>query len=114
MKVQKSFVDTNEEIKVSVKVKNTGQLYGEEVVQLYVGCDSNEVERFKKELKGFKRVQLNPEEEKEVTFTFKPTDLAYYSPESKSWITELCDYNIYVGSSSASKDLLHGTVRVTE
>jgi len=60
---RKKALDTDS-ITVSVKIKNTGKIAGKEIVQLYVAPKSNVVIRPPKELKGFKKVSLNPGEEK--------------------------------------------------
>ena len=53
---------------VSVKIKNTGDMTGKEVIQLYVRDVESSVIRPEKELKGFEKVELKPGEEKTVTF----------------------------------------------
>src|SRR6185437_16011783 len=58
-------------LEVSVKVTNTGEVAGEEVVQLYVRDVAGEVVRPLKELKGFRKIKLQPGEVQEVTFLLK-------------------------------------------
>ena len=70
-------------VEVRVRIKNTGYLAGKEVVQLYVSDLESSLPRPVKELKGFQKVSLQPGEEKEVCFTLKPRDLAYYDPYRK-------------------------------
>jgi len=89
-----------------VKVKNTGSREGAEVVQLYAGFPGSQVERPEKILKGFRKVNLLPGEEKEIEFALPAADLAYYDDSSKNWVTEKSKYKLSVGSSS-SKDKLH-------
>jgi len=83
----------------TVKVENTGNYDGEEVVQLYVrdlfGC----VVRPVKELKGFKKLFLKKGESQTVTFTLTPGDLKFYNDEVKL-INEAGDYELFVGNSS--------------
>ena len=57
---------------INVKVKNTGKTAGKEVVQLYISDKKSSLPRPAKELKGFQKVDLQPGEEKEVTFTITP------------------------------------------
>ncbi|HEU5138477.1 MAG TPA: beta-glucosidase BglX [Bacillales bacterium] len=68
----------SDSITVSVKVKNTGKVAGEEVVQLYVRDLVGEVVRPVKELKAFEKIKLQSGEEKEITFTLTEKQLRYY------------------------------------
>ncbi|MGD6840805.1 fibronectin type III-like domain-contianing protein, partial [Bacillus thuringiensis] len=65
-------------ITVSVKVKNIGNVAGDEIVQLYVRDVVGEVIRPLKELKDFKKIILDPDEEKEVMFILKEEQLHYH------------------------------------
>lgn len=86
---------------VSLKVKNTGKMTGKEVVQLYVGKEDSSIPRAKKELKAFRKIELQPGEEKTVEFAINPqNDLQYYDESTNSWKTENGKYTIYIGSSS--------------
>jgi len=115
LRVESNEVAKDGSIEVSVDVTNTGEMAGEEVAQLYVGCKGSAVERAVKELKGFRRVLLQPGETKTVTFTLPVSELAYYSLEKKSWVVEPIEYQVRAGSSSADKDLLpEETFRVRE
>jgi len=93
-------------LRVSVEVTNTGHVAGEEVAQLYTGCEGSEVERPLKELKGFVKVNLAPGETKRVDFTLAARQLAYYREQSASWIVEPITYTAYVGPSSRTQELL--------
>ena len=59
-----------------------------------------------KDLKGFLRVSLLPDESKSVTFEIKPEDLAYYDVARQAWEIEEIEYLVYAGSSSRRQDLL--------
>lgn len=96
----------NGKIAVSVDVKNTGKMAGDEVVQLYVGYKNSGVERHVKDLKGFTKVSLEPGQEKAVTIELDSRELAYYCVTSKGWIVEDIVYIAMIGASSADKDLL--------
>ncbi|MBQ1223173.1 MAG: fibronectin type III-like domain-contianing protein, partial [Oscillospiraceae bacterium] len=96
------------DVKVSLKVKNTGKMAGDEVVQLYVeDCESTVVTP-PKLLKGFKRISLEPGVEKEVSFTLD--EKAFRLMNAKyEWVVEPGDFRIMVGASS--RDIrLEGTV----
>lgn len=93
------------ELTVAAKITNAGNLAGEEVVQLYVGYPASRVDRPVRELKGFTRVHLAPDESKTVSFTLRGSDLAYYDAEKGLWEVEETEYAVYVGSSSRPEDL---------
>ncbi len=92
-------LNPGDSISVSVDVENTGTVAGDEVVQLYVHAQSKLI-RPKKELKGFKRITLQPAETKTVNFWLKHEDLRYYDETTRTFIVESEAVNIYVGSSS--------------
>lgn len=94
------------EVEVAVSVRNAGTRAGDEIVQLYVGCQEPGVERFVKELRGFERVSLAPGETAMVKFVLTPEDLAYYDDERASWRVQAGRHSAYVGSSSAASDLV--------
>ncbi len=104
------------EVTVSVDVQNTGDIDGEEVVQLYVGFDNTKVAdsigRPKKELKAFDRVALSAGEKKTVTLTIDPEDLTYWNAEVGKMILEKMEYQLYVGASSDPADLLTGAFTI--
>ncbi|KAF7536876.1 hypothetical protein G7054_g4146 [Neopestalotiopsis clavispora] len=88
----------------SVKVSNTGSVAGREVVQLYVTpASTTSVWRPQKELKGFKKILLQPGESKQVDFE---VDLkmacSYWDKEKKAWSLDSGDYGVLVGSLGAN------------
>ena len=91
----------DDQLEISVKVKNTGAVAGKEVVQLYIGDDKSSVVRPLKELKHFQKIALNPGEEQTVTFIVSADDLKYYDEASKDWTAEAGKFKAYIGSSSA-------------
>lgn len=98
-------------LSVSVKVKNTGDRAGSEVVQLYVGDVDSAVVRPIRELKGFAKINLQPGEQKTVTFNLGKRAFAYYNEQIKDWHVETGDFLISVGRSS-KEILLCKSVRV--
>ena len=90
----------SESILVSVNVKNTGKLDGDEVVQLYVEYPDSKVERPIKQLKGFKRVFIRAGETVTVDIPLKPEDLAYWNVAKHAFTVEKGTVNLMVGSSS--------------
>ncbi|KXA99677.1 glycosyl hydrolase family 3 [candidate division MSBL1 archaeon SCGC-AAA259O05] len=93
-------MDDQEDLTVTVTVKNTGDLAGKETVQLYVGHEDPKLTRPPKELKSFKKVALKPGESKTVEFTLRGRDFSYYDPSREEWVVETGVYDILVGSSS--------------
>ena len=89
-----------EPMTVRVKVKNEGTMEAKEVVQLYVRAKSSTVLRPDKELKAFRKVHLQPGEEKTVELTLLPKDFAFYESERHSWLVEPGEYTLLVGNSS--------------
>lgn len=90
----------NGEITFSVKVKNTGDVDGAEVVQLYIAEKKPAVERPVKELKAFDKVFLKAGEEKTVTFTIDKEALSYYDVEVNDWVAKNGKFDAIVGASS--------------
>jgi beta-glucosidase len=84
---------------VSLKVKNTGDREGKEVVQLYIQDDECSVVRPVKELKGFAKISLEKGEEKEVTMSCTRQDMSFYDPKSKQWVCEPGTFTVHVGAS---------------
>jgi beta-glucosidase len=90
----------NDEIIIRSKVANSGDLYGAEVVQVYIGKENSKVQRALKELKGFQKVYLKKGEEQEVSITIDVNKLAFYNEDIANWEIETGDYFVYVGNSS--------------
>ncbi len=86
-------------IKVSVTVKNTGKFKGEEVVQLYIHDIVASVVRPVEELKGFKKIQLNPGESAAVEFILTDAELGFYT-NTGDYIVEPGEFEIMVGTNS--------------
>lgn len=85
---------------VSATIKNTGNVAGSEVVQLYIGQDHPSVDRPVRELKAYKKIQLAPGEAHPVEFCLSPEVLAYYDISQKNWLVESGSYTIDLASSS--------------
>jgi beta-glucosidase len=96
----KKSMSASDQITFSVKVKNTGTRAGEEVVQLYISDLKSSVPRPVKELKGFEKVALQPNEEKTVTFTIDKSALSYFDAAKHDWVAEPGDFTALVGAAS--------------
>ena len=86
---------------VSVTVKNTGDVAGAEVVQLYVADPEASVDRPVKELKGFRKVFLQPGESQTVSFGLDRAALSWFDAEKHGWVAEPGRFDVLLGSSSA-------------
>ena len=86
-------------IKCTVTVKNTGNLEGREVVQLYIQDVAASISRPVKELKGFQKISLKPGESKRVEFTIEESLLSFYNTDLKL-VTEPGTFKVMVGPNS--------------
>lgn len=86
-------------IKVRVTVKNTGKVAGEEVAQLYIRDKVASVVRPVKELKGFQKFMLQPNESKVIEFVLTDVELGFYDNTGK-FIVEPGEFDIMVGTNS--------------
>jgi len=96
----KKKISTDETIEISVPVKNTGSVKGKEIVQLYVKDLKSSEMRPEKELKHFAKVELNPGEEKVITFKLDKSALQFYSDVKKDWVSEAGKFTVLIGASS--------------
>lgn len=89
------------EFEVSVRLRNTGNVAGEEVAQLYIHDKVASVARPVRELKGFEKVELRPGRATRVTFTLGDEELGFYNPRG-DYVVEPGIFDIYVGGSSTA------------
>ena len=99
--------------KVLVDVTNTGKCAGSEVVQMYVRDLFSSVTRPVKELKGFRKIRLEPGEKKTVEIDITPESLAFYDIDM-NYVVEPGDFEIMVGNSSRDADLQKTILTVTK
>lgn len=85
---------------VSVRIKNTGSVEGKQVVQLYVAPRKASIVRPIKELKAFRKVQLQAGEEQEMRFELTEQMFRYFDAEKHEWVTDKGAYDIYIGTAS--------------
>jgi len=93
-------LDKGEKLIVKIKIKNTGKVAGKEVVQLYTAAVESTLKKPPKELKAFKKIGLEPGEEKEVVFELDKDDLASFDTGLNQWTVEPGYYKILIGNSS--------------
>ena len=90
-------------ITVSVPVTNTGKVAGKEIVQLYIGDMECSVDRPRKELKNFVKLDLAPGETKMAEFTITLDDLKYYSEAIHGWTVEPGKFRAYLSTNSSDE-----------
>lgn len=98
--VDKAEFSDSDDVFISLKVKNSGNRAGSEVVQIYVKDVDSSVSRPDKELKGFEKVYLEAGEEKSLQFKLSKRSFAYYNTLLKDWHVETGEFLILAGSSS--------------
>ena len=99
LKLSSSEMNSNGTVTVSVDIKNTGTRKGAEVAQMYIRDDYASVTRPVKELKGFKKIWMEPGQTQTVNFTVTRELLSFYNSEMK-WVAEPGDFTIMVGTAS--------------
>ncbi len=100
LKVAKPTVKPGEPVEVSMTVRNSGTRPGAEVVQLYLRDVEASVERPEKELKGFRRVMLQPGETQALTFTLDKAAMSFFDPRKGDWVAEPGAFEVLIGASS--------------
>lgn len=99
LNADKKEIKTDDKITFSVKVKNTGNKDGAEVIQLYIRDVKSSQPRPLKELKGFKKVYLKAGEEETVGITLDKSALSYFDSEKHDWIMESGEFEALIGAS---------------
>ncbi|MGL5886839.1 MAG: beta-glucosidase family protein [Leuconostoc suionicum] len=92
--------NTEEHVSIKVNITNVGQVPGKEVVQFYVQNLVSSVELPSKELKSFKKIELNPGESKLVEVVLDRRSFSWYDVQNNIWRVDKGEYIIKVGSSS--------------
>lgn len=85
---------------LSVDVTNSGSRAGAETVQLYISDTKASVKRPAKELKNFAKIYLEPGQTKTLTFTVRPSDLAFFDAGAHAWKAEPGEFRAHVGAAS--------------
>ncbi len=99
VRVAPARIGPQERTTVSVDVRNTGTRAGDEVAQLYIRDAVSMATRPVKELRGFRRVTLQPGETRTITFELGPEHLAYHAPDMKR-VVEPGRFDVMVGGNS--------------
>jgi beta-glucosidase len=102
-------IGTEGKTKVSVEVTNTGAVRGDEVVQLYIRDEVSSITRPVKELRGFRRITLDPGKTQLVEFTLGPDELSFLNHDMRR-VVEPGTFNIMAGGNSV--DLIQTKLNV--
>lgn len=111
LRLSKEHITDQDTLTATVTVTNTGSRAGKTVVQLYVGDPVSSVFRPVRELKGFEKVELQPGESRDVSFTLCKRAFAYWNTQLHDWYVESGDFTIEIGQSSRHIDV-SATVQV--
>lgn len=93
-------ITVHDDIKVSFTLKNTGQVKAKEIIQVYIGHISPDYPRPEKELRHFKKIELDPLSEENITLTLNRRDFMAYDTQSSGWLLKPGAFNIMIGASS--------------
>ena len=104
LKITPGAIATDGTVTIQADVRNAGAVKGDEVAQLYLHDAVRSVVRPVKELKGFRRISLDPNEKKTVTFTIHPSDLSFLDAHLKN-VVEPGTVDVMVGGSSEDPQL---------
>ncbi|MFA5984194.1 MAG: glycoside hydrolase family 3 N-terminal domain-containing protein [Methylococcaceae bacterium] len=106
LKISKDKVTADETINIQVNVKNIGAQKGKETVLLYLNDVAASVTRPNKQLKAFKKVELEPGQEQNLSFTLSPQDLSFIGVDLKR-IIEPGEFKIMIGNETASFNVIN-------
>ena len=109
--ISPSYQGVQGDIHVSCKIKNTGKIKGDEVVQLYLRDEISSVTTYTKVLRGFERISLKAGEEQTVHFRLRPQDLGLWD-KNMNFRVELGSFKVMLGASSTDIRL-HGQFEIT-
>ena len=111
LKTEAKTIRAGESLDVSVDVRNTGNVPGDEVVQLYTHQRAGSASRPVRELKGFRRITLKPGERQTVTLRLDTHDLGFWSTQTRRWSIEPGTFDLWVETDSNATE--HATLEVT-
>ena len=111
VQLSKGTIHAGQTVKLSVRVKNTSKLNGEEVVQVYLK-KINDTTGPVKTLRAFKRVAIQPGKTKEIVFELNDENLEWWDAERNIMHSYAGDYQVLVGGSSLNKDLTSVNLKI--
>jgi beta-glucosidase len=112
LQLSKTSMHTSDTTEVSVNVTNTSSVAGDAVAQIYIHQRYGSASRPVRQLKGFERIALQPGETKTLTFPLGNDELKSWNPQTKQWVAEASDFDIWAGEDSTAS--LHADLTVTQ
>ncbi|HZZ14727.1 MAG TPA: glycoside hydrolase family 3 C-terminal domain-containing protein, partial [Candidatus Sulfotelmatobacter sp.] len=112
LQLSKTSMHIGDTTEVSVNVTNTSSVAGDAVAQIYIHQRYGSASRPVRQLKGFERIALQPGETKTLTFPLGNDELKYWNPQTKQWVVEASDFDIWAGEDSTAS--LHAELAVTQ
>jgi beta-glucosidase len=103
-RVERKAIPLGEAVHLAVDVKNTGERVGDEVVQLYIHQRAGRALRPIRELKGFQRITLAPNESKTVNFELPADALRYWSTADGAWVQDASVFDAWIGADSSTQN----------
>ena len=111
LKLSQASITTAGSTEVSVDITNTGTVAGDAVAQIYIHQHYGSASRPVRQLKGFRRIPLQPGETKTVQFPLSKDELEFWSPQTKTWAVEPSTFDVWAGEDSTAA--LHAELTVT-
>jgi beta-glucosidase len=110
--LSKTSMGVGDTTEVKIDVTNTGAVAGDAVAQIYIHQRYGTASRPLRQLKGFERIALQPGETKTLTFHLGKDELEYWNPQTKEWIVEPSQFDVWAGEDSTAT--LHADLMVTQ
>jgi beta-glucosidase len=111
LRLSKERMTTDQTIQVEVDVTNTGTVAGDTVAQIYIHQRAGSASRPVRQLKGFRRITLQPGETQTLNFSLGKDELQFWSPQTKTWAVEPGTFDVWAGEDSTAS--LHTQMTVT-
>ena len=112
LRLTKSSINAEQATEVQVDVTNTGAVAGDAVAQIYIHQQAGSASRPVRQLKGFRRIALQPGETQTLTFSLGKDELSFWSPQTKAWGVEPGAFDVWAGEDSTAT--LHSELVVTD
>ena len=112
LRLSKDHINAEQITEVQVEVTNTGAVAGDVVAQIYIHQRAGSASRPVRELKGFRRLALQPGETQTLRFPLGKDELSFWSPQTKDWGVEPGPFDVWAGEDSTAG--LHAELVVTE
>lgn len=112
LRLSKTNMKSDETTEVQVDVTNTGSVPGDAVAQVYIHQRAGSASRPVRQLKGFRRVTLQPGETRTLKFLLGKDELEFWSPQTKVWAVEPGTFDVWAGEDSTAA--MHAELTVTE